>query len=98
MANNATPNQGYLNTNSFKKHDKQPDFRATVEVDSAFIKGLAEAAANGGASIFIAGWKGVSKRDGEAYVFLKLASEKYQTATPGVRTGDFQRASEDTPY
>ena len=98
MANNATPNQGYLNTNSFKKHDKQPDFRATVEVDSAFIKGLAEAAANGGASIFIAGWKGVSKRDGEAYVFLKLASEKYQSDTPGVRTGDFPRASEDTPF
>lgn len=91
-----TPNQGYLNSNR-KTSERHPDFRAEVGVDSKFIKGLADAAKDGGAVIYMAGWKGVSKRDGEPYVFLRLASEKYQPPADKNAKADFA-AAEDTPF
>jgi len=82
MATAKKVNSGYLNTNR-KASDKHPDFRAEISVDAKFIKGLADAASSGGASIYIAGWKGTSGRTGEPYVFLRLDSEKYQRADAG---------------
>ena len=77
MAQPKKPNQGYLNSNR-KGNDKHPDFRAEVPVDAKFIKNLADAAADGGAVVYMAGWKGTSQKTGEPYVFLRLDSEKYQ--------------------
>jgi uncharacterized protein (DUF736 family) len=77
MAQPKKPNQGYLNSNK-KGNEKHPDYRAEVPVDAKFIKGLADAAADGGAAIYMAGWKGISQRTGEPYIFLRLDSEKYQ--------------------
>jgi len=88
------PNQGYLNSNK-KANDKHPDFRAEIPVDSKFIKGLADAAKDGGAVIYMAGWKGESSRDGQSYVFLRLDSVKYQA--PARTNGDSPQ-SEDTPF
>ena len=93
MATVKKPNQGYLNSNR-KGNDKHPDFRAEVPVDSKFIKGLADAASDGGAVIYMAGWKGTSQRTGDPYVFLRLDSEKYQSdvsQTPRV-------TKEETPF
>ena len=81
MAQPKKPNQGYLNSNK-KGNEKHPDFRAEIPIDAKFIKGLADAAAEGGASIYMAGWKGVSQKTGEPYVFLRLDSEKYQKPAP----------------
>ena len=77
MAQPKKPNQGYLNSNK-KGNDKHPDVRAEVPVDAKFIKGLADAAANGGAVIYMAGWKGTSQRTNDPYVFLRLDAEKYE--------------------
>ena len=90
MAAPKKPNQGYLNSNR-KGNDKHPDFRAEVAVDSKFIKGLADAAGEGGAVIYMAGWKGTSQKTGDPYVFLRLDSEKYEPQPkPSPKTGQGQ--------
>ena len=88
-------NQGYMNSNN-KSSEKHPDYRAEIPVDSAFIKGLADAAGAGGAVLYIAGWTGVSNRDSQPYVFVRLASEKYQPkATVGAGNGESENP---TPF
>jgi uncharacterized protein (DUF736 family) len=89
------PNQGYLNSNK-KASDKHPDFRAEIPVDARFIKGLADSAAAGGAVIYMAGWKGVSQRNGEPYVFLRLDSTKYQA--PARHDQPDRGSSDDVPF
>ena len=95
MAAPRRPNSGYLNTNK-KNSEKQPDFRAEIPVDSKFIKGLADAAAKeGGAFVYMAGWKGVSQKTGDPYVSLQLTSEKYQ---PPERREPQASEKEETPF
>ena len=90
-------NQGYMNTNN-KSSDKHPDFRAEVPVDSSFIKGLADAATGEGAVIYVAGWKGVSQKTGDDYIFVKLDSIKFQKAGTVTRSDSAAPASEDMPF
>ena len=72
------PNQGYLNKNTFKKHEKQPDCRGKIPVDVDFIESLAENSKSGeGAFVTISGWSGKSQRSGDPYVFLKLEANEY---------------------
>lgn len=94
MAAPKRPNTGYLNSNK-KSSDRQPDFRAEIAVDSKFIKGLADAAAKGGAVVYMAGWKGTSQKTGDPYISLHLNSEKYQ---PPERREPQASEKEETPF
>lgn len=69
------PNKGTMFVNKYKKHEKAPDFRGSIHVDSAYLKELLSGRNGELVEIKIDAWKGVTK-DGQPWLSLSVDTYK----------------------
>lgn len=67
-------NTGALWTNSYKKHDKQPDFKGDITLERALIKQLLEETDEDSIKIKLSAWN----KEGRTGPYLSLVYDSYK--------------------
>jgi len=69
------PNKGSMFVNKFKKHEKAPDFRGSIHVDSEYLQQLINSRNDVLVEIKLDAWKGATK-DGQPWLSLSVDTYK----------------------